>query len=297
MKSVRLVIFSIALLLTFSAYSQDFAYSRWAAYRSFIESELRRHELPLYYAYLPLLQTNCDIYHRNSYGCGAWALSMAVAHHYGLQILPGYDERHDMKRSSEAAVAYLADLYQHYHGNSEKVLQQFMVCTNQAVRSNKMSAEFLLRRIQEMCPTNMEFSTDSSQVDTITMAKSIYFRDFCHYVGIDSVVMMQCNPSILPKVKYLHASTKIYLPHSYKEQWAMVCDSVYSHAIETKKSQVTIPTTPPKPEPSYIVYRVRSGDTLGHIAMRYHVGVSQLKRWNRLQSDMLQIGQRLKIYR
>ena len=77
----------------------------------------------------------------------------------------------------------------------------------------------------------------------------------------------------------------------------MARDTLYHCAIESQKSQVSIPTTVPKPEPAYTVYRVRSGDTLGHIAIRYHVGVSQLKRWNRLHSDMLQIGQRLKIYR
>ena len=41
------------------------------------------------------------------------------------------------------------------------------------------------------------------------------------------------------------------------------------------------------------VYRVKSGDTLGHIAKRYGVTVSQLKRWNNLKSDILQINQRL----
>lgn len=74
-------------------------------------------------------------------------------------------------------------------------------------------------------------------------------------------------------------------------------DSLYATAITRKEIQVTVPSTAPKPEPTYVVYRVKSGDTLGHIALRYHVGVSQLKRWNRLHTDMLQIGQRLKIYR
>jgi peptidoglycan endopeptidase LytE len=43
------------------------------------------------------------------------------------------------------------------------------------------------------------------------------------------------------------------------------------------------------------IYVVKSGDTLGHIAQRHKVTVSQLKKWNGLKSDFLRVGQKLKI--
>ncbi|MBO5961265.1 MAG: LysM peptidoglycan-binding domain-containing protein [Paludibacteraceae bacterium] len=296
MKQVRLAIFSILVVFSTSLFAQNFAYDRWSSYRIYIEELLKQHQLPLHYAYLPLLQTNCDTHHRNPYGSGAWALSVAAARHYGLHILPGYDERHDMKLSCKAAIAYLADLYKHHHGDSDKVLAQFMQCTPKSVTANEISTDFLLRRLQEGCPADM-VHTDSGATHTITLEKSIYMQDFCRWVEIDSLALMAYNPSILPKAKYLHSTTQIHLPDTHINQWESAKDTLYACATENKKSHVSIPTTPPKPEPTYIVYRVRSGDTLGHIAMRYHVTVSQLKRWNRLHSDMLQIDQRLKIYR
>ncbi len=42
-------------------------------------------------------------------------------------------------------------------------------------------------------------------------------------------------------------------------------------------------------------YRVRSGDTLGKIAGRYGVSVTQLKSWNGLRSSMIRVGQTLKV--
>lgn len=42
-------------------------------------------------------------------------------------------------------------------------------------------------------------------------------------------------------------------------------------------------------------YKVKSGDTLGHIAMRYHTSVSAIKRLNRLKSDNIRVGQVLRI--
>ena len=44
-------------------------------------------------------------------------------------------------------------------------------------------------------------------------------------------------------------------------------------------------------------HKVRSGDTLGAIAARYHVTVTQIKKWNGLRNSMIRAGQRLKIYR
>ena len=44
------------------------------------------------------------------------------------------------------------------------------------------------------------------------------------------------------------------------------------------------------------IYKVRSGDVLGTIAQRYHVRVSDLKKWNNLTSNMIRVGQRLNIW-
>jgi membrane-bound lytic murein transglycosylase D len=45
-----------------------------------------------------------------------------------------------------------------------------------------------------------------------------------------------------------------------------------------------------------VIHRVRSGDVLGKIAQKYHVRVTDIKKWNNLQSNTIQIGQRLNIW-
>lgn len=44
------------------------------------------------------------------------------------------------------------------------------------------------------------------------------------------------------------------------------------------------------------VYKVKRGDTLGAIAIQYHVSVSDLKKWNNLRGDMIREGQKLVIH-
>ena len=46
-----------------------------------------------------------------------------------------------------------------------------------------------------------------------------------------------------------------------------------------------------------ITYTIRRGDTLGGIAARHRVKVSDLKRWNNLKSDMIREGRKLVIYK
>lgn len=51
------------------------------------------------------------------------------------------------------------------------------------------------------------------------------------------------------------------------------------------------------PAVSYSRYKVKSGDTLSEIAEKYHTSVAKIKKANGMRSDMIQIGQTLKIPR
>jgi membrane-bound lytic murein transglycosylase D len=46
---------------------------------------------------------------------------------------------------------------------------------------------------------------------------------------------------------------------------------------------------------SFATYRVKSGDVLGSIASRHGVTVSQIKQWNNLSSNLIKVGQQLKV--
>ncbi len=48
-------------------------------------------------------------------------------------------------------------------------------------------------------------------------------------------------------------------------------------------------------KPSQLTYTVRKGDHLGAIANKHGVSVAELKKWNRLKSNRIQTGQKLKV--
>ena len=41
----------------------------------------------------------------------------------------------------------------------------------------------------------------------------------------------------------------------------------------------------------------KKGDNLGKIASRYGVSINNIKRWNRMKSNNVRVGQRLTIYK
>lgn len=64
-----------------------------------------------------------------------------------------------------------------------------------------------------------------------------------------------------------------------------------SLTVVTSQANANQPTVVP------IIYAVKKGDTLSTIAQRYGVTISALKRTNRIRSNVLKVGQRVRIYK
>ncbi len=72
---------------------------------------------------------------------------------------------------------------------------------------------------------------------------------------------------------------------------------ISSQETSQKDSVVTVVIPQPKPQPAFFYHKVKKGQTLSHIAVKYHVSVAKIKKWNHLRSDFIREGQKLKIYR
>ena len=85
-------------------------------YLPMIKRTLREYELPTYYAYVPLVESafQVDAMHSGSGARGLWQLMRDTALASGLSVSKAVDERLHPRRSTEAAVAYLAYLYKRF---------------------------------------------------------------------------------------------------------------------------------------------------------------------------------------
>jgi len=125
------------------------------------------------------------------------------------------------------------------------------------------------------------------------------------------LLLTQCQSTKKPKYKKTdYASTKLATPpHSmarhdypfdnqgnYRTDWVKPGSrSSTSSRSSSRSSYIPAPAPKPKPKPSARYHTVRSGDTLFSLSKRYGTSVSRLKSVNGLSSDLIRIGQTLRI--
>ena len=115
-----------------------------------------------------------------------------------------------------------------------------------------------------------------SEPDTTTeyqIASGDNFWTIGRKFGVSAQSIEQANPSVVPT--RLQVGQKINIP-------TPVATSSIAPAVEPAINDGN-------------VYTVKSGDTLGHIALRHKVKVAELKSANSLTSDLIRIGQKLKL--
>ena len=98
----------------------------------------------------------------------------------------------------------------------------------------------------------------------------------------------------------------IKLQHLYKRnrmtsgQEPVVGAKIYLRKKAKTRPRLAVKTSTPSkntnPAPTTgKYYTVQKGDTLWSIAKKFNITVSELKQWNELLSDTINIGQRLKV--
>ena len=122
-------------------------------------------------------------------------------------------------------------------------------------------------------------------------------------VGISVDELRNLNPQYIKDVIPGNSGTYILrIPYNYSSDFIAHEDSIYTYkAAEYLNPQALLDTNKPSDGSTSsggtITYKVKKGDTLSKIAVRYHVTVNQLKKWNHLRSTNLSIGQKIRIYK
>lgn len=137
--------------------------------------------------------------------------------------------------------------------------------------------------------------------DTIQVSKFLHFETFASLTGTCIEDLQRLNPSIqrnaIPETRKTYS---FYVPAETKETLALNRVAILDSASRIGKKELEVLAH--KSEGSTygrdrIVYKVRSGDVLGSIAIRHGVRVADLKKWNNLRGNNIRVGQRLNVWR
>ena len=254
---------------------------------------------------------------------GMWQFMHNTARSYGLTINSYVDERLDPVKSADAAARYLRDAYKTF-GDWNLAISSYNCGSGNVLKAIRRSGsrdfwdlyEFLPRETRGYVPAFVgamyafnyykehgmtpTLCSMPAHVDTIQVRQMLHFQQVSEVVGIPVETLRELNPqSIHDIVPGADKPYTLRIPFKYTGAFIDHEDSVYTHKAKELFSPATLENikNAGSVEAERIVYKVKSGDYLGRIAARYHVSVSDIKRWNGLRSNNLRIGQRLVIYK
>ena len=238
-------------------------------YEAFIDTALVQRGMPLELRYLPYALSGMKA--NFSYGDrrGYWALPSLVAMHYGLAVDENRDERWSVEASTLVALDYLNDLHDKYNDWWHSILA--------FANSPTSLSHALIHHGDE--PALWDFYEQDLMPDIKVIPDFIA----CVYLGSQGRLKFSAKdtePSVgKPK--------KVSAPEPVEKPTTKLVEPTETPKQTTKPS----PTTNSGSQTQK--HKVKKGDTLSGIAAKYHVSVANLKKWNNLKSDKIQIGQTL----
>lgn len=292
-------------------------------YFPMFEQVLDKYDMPLELKYLAVVESALNPKAKSYVGAtGLWQFMYGTGKIYGLEVNSYVDDRNDPYKSTEAACAFMMELYKMF-GDWNSVLAAYNSGPGNVRKAIRRSGgktsyweirPFLPRETAAYVPLfiaasyAMEYGhlygieaadipAYYAETDTLIVKQQLHFVQVQEMLGVDENTLAFLNPqyryNIIP-----HVENKTYylvLPVRAKEQFVAMSDSVYSEAADYFAARAS--NMPEFVEMNQrTTHRVKSGETLGGIANKYGVKVSQLKRWNGLKSDMIRIDQKLVVY-
>lgn len=302
---------------------------RSTLYFPIFEASLDKYNLPIELRALPIIESALNPSATSPVGAkGLWQFMYATGKYQGLEISSYVDERMDPALSTDAACRYLKKMYDLF-GNWELALAAYNAGPGNVSKAIRYSGgkttfweirPYLPKETQNYIPTFIAavYAINYAslhgiygepppatfvEIDTVHAIAPVGLKDLMTVLSIDSTLLVLLNPQY--KLQHVPGPKdgKVYsinLPKAAIPSYIENSDSLYAFA-ERRLKKVPVPTpttTPSKPTGTRSTvrhYTVKSGDTLGAIARKYGVKVSDLQRWNGLRGTTIRIGQKLKI--
>lgn len=325
----RIILFVAAIVwwttAGLTAQNSSSSFNTFVRYEAELEKKLQNRGMPIELKYLPAALSGMNPSFKQQERAGIWSLPLLVALRAGLTVTETHDERYIFSLATETALNYLSELYDKY-GNWWSAILAY---SNSPAAYNRCPLHYpkdntlhitvqLWEYYKNSCLPNVEvipaFVT-FSYIDKQTEREHLYFPDepdyvqvafespldlelLCNALNITEQEFAKSNPLFRSNPIKPLAGHTISLTQGQALQFEMQKEALYKATVEKeKKSETLLKESAAKSvTKKKTVYIVRSGDTLSRIAQKYRVRVSDIKKWNSLKSDRINIGQRLSIY-
>ena len=283
------------------------SYQRSGRYRPEIVKALEEAGLPTALSWLPLIESGYKVKALSrARALGLWQFIPSTGYKYGLKRDEWIDERMDVTKSTQAAIAYMKELHDMF-GDWMTVLAAYncgevrvlRVIRNQNVnyldnfwdlfdRLPYETARYVPRYLAllHIIKNPEKYGFDLPNVDPpevyerVTVAKRMRIKDVAKTSGICRETLEALNPEL----RY-----QVTPPSAYELKVPMDQGPLLVSSLD-KIPEWTAPAR------TYAYHRVRRGETLSLIAAHYGTSARAIARANNISTrSIIRVGQRLKV--
>ena len=288
------------------------------------EKYLAQYQLPDELKYLSIIESGLNPRAVSSArAVGLWQFMSYTGRSFGLHQDSYIDERMDFEKATEAACKYLSQLYGMF-GDWELAIAAYNTGPGNVRKAMRRSGKktfweiypYLHRETRAYVPQFVaiiyvlnyleEYHFTEQPVDYFIEYDTIMIKQYTHIPTLAGLMNL-CPEEIQDINTFLKFNAFPDLQKAYPLRIPSYATStlmenreaLLDSASKVDKAKVKLLAGNARGSTygkDKIVYRVRSGDVLGKIAIRYKVRVSDLREWNNLRGDMIRVGQRLDIW-
>ncbi len=295
---------------SFQTVERDFfieSYRRSGRYRQEMVKALKAAGMPEDISWLPLIESGFKTKALSkARAFGLWQFIPSTGYKYGLKRNDWIDERLDPQKATAAAIAYLKELHDMF-GDWATVLAAYNCgegAVARVIRDQKINyldnfwdfyerlpretARYYPRFLATLAivkdPVKYGFTMEELDkplpYETVLIERPIHLKSLAEKLEMPVEDLAVLNPELrrdaTPNTAYA-----LHVPPGKSEAVTACLDKLPKW-------------TPPKVE--YVVHRVRRGETLSLIALRYRTSADRIREANNLKKGrLLRVGQRLKI--
>ena len=294
-------------------------------YFPIFEKYLAKYGLPDELKYLSIIESGLNPRATSRVrAVGLWQFMSATGRYYGLHNDWYIDERMDPELATDAACRYLRDLHRMFNdwelalaayntgpGNVKRAIRKsgykntFWEIYSHLPRETRSYVPQFVAIIYTMNHLDEHNFIDEGderyvRFDTLQVKKFLHFETFAKLTGTCVEDLQKLNPSIQRNaVPETGKPFTLLVPQTAKAKLDLNRYAILDSASKVGKSELEA-LAKAMAGSTYgrerIVYKVRSGDVLGKIAMRHRVTVADIKKWNNLRGTNIRSGQRLTIW-
>ncbi len=272
-------------------------------YLYYIVEKIEARDMPLELALLPVVESAYQPFaYSHGRAAGIWQFVPGTGRHYGLKQNWWYDGRRDIAASTDAALEYLASLHDRFNGDWLHAIAAYNCGEGnvaKAIRRNRRAGKptsfwhlKLPRETRSYVPRLIAVANTIGTPEAYRLSlPSVANEPYLGPVDVNSQIDMALAADLAGV-----SLEELYRLNPGFNRWATDPAGPHTLLLPLEKHEAFVKgleSLPPEKRIQWERHRIRSGETLSRIALRYHTTVDVLKQINGIRGSRIRAGHSL----